>query len=249
MISYFEIYHYPCVDSTNQTLRDLEKRQAHSGTVVIADEQMAGRGSHKRRWVSPKGGLYFSVLLKGRSNRPVTDLSLLGAVVLSRVIRQLVPHRDQGIKWPNDYLIEAKKVAGVLAESTGQADHVILGIGINLWLDLEIKQTIPSAAFAAGSLGEFVDAPFNVNQVMQSALNALFEVYEKYLNVGFEAIREEWHEAFWFQGKKIRYVDSSCQSAVLEGIAEGIDAWGRLMLRDQSGKEHAIVAGDVECYW
>jgi BirA family biotin operon repressor/biotin-[acetyl-CoA-carboxylase] ligase len=125
------------VDSTNRYLRALAEEGAESGTLVMADRQTAGRGRLDRRFDSPEGGLYMSLLLRGRCKS--TDLALLtaeAAVAAARAIEALAPSLSVGIKWVNDLYVGGKKLAGILAESSllpsGELDYAIVGIGVNL---------------------------------------------------------------------------------------------------------------------
>ena len=125
------------VDSTNRYLRALAEGGAAHGTLVVADRQTAGRGRLDRRFESPLGGLYLSVLLRPTSG--VLDTTLLtasAALAAAEAIEAAVPSLRIGIKWVNDLYIDGKKLAGILCESVlspeGGAAYAIVGIGVNL---------------------------------------------------------------------------------------------------------------------
>lgn len=137
-VSRDNIYVYPSIDSTNTQCKRLAMDGAVDGTVVVAEEQTAGRGRRGRSFQSPQGlGLYLSALWRPRCE-PVQLLPLtsLAAVAVSRAIEQVTGVKA-AIKWPNDLLLRDKKIAGILTEmalegESGQIDYVVLGVGINV---------------------------------------------------------------------------------------------------------------------
>ena len=130
------LFYFPAVDSTNGTLRELARRGAGEGTTVVAEQQFRGRGRRGRQWFSPAGGgIYLSLLARPKlSPTKCTGITLLTAAAVGRAIENLsglIPE----IKWPNDLLLEGRKVCGILAESGGddkEKRYLILGIGINV---------------------------------------------------------------------------------------------------------------------
>jgi BirA family biotin operon repressor/biotin-[acetyl-CoA-carboxylase] ligase len=157
-----ELIHLASVDSTNRYLRGLAENGAAHGTLVLADRQTAGRGRLDRRFDSPEGGLYMSLLL-----RPTADacdlglLTALAAVSAARAIEASVPSLAVGIKWVNDLYVGGKKLAGILSEAAlspcGGAAFVIVGIGINLKGDVlspELGAIATSVEEAGGEVPE-----------------------------------------------------------------------------------------------
>lgn len=118
-----KIYRYGEVGSTQKIAKKLAENGAEEGTVVVADLQKEGRGRLDRKWISPIGGLYFSVIL-----RMDVRLPLISAVAVAKTLKKF--GLDAKIKWPNDILIKNKKIAGILIECFN--DHAVLGIGINM---------------------------------------------------------------------------------------------------------------------
>lgn len=153
----FQIHHYETVSSTNDLLKAMTG--APEFTVIVADEQTAGRGRRSRSWHSSAGdGLYLSLLLCPRNEKaPLSLLSLAAAISVAETIRG-IPVRGVDIKWPNDVLIHDLKVSGILIEGSstgGQASRVIVGIGVNLnakSFPAELAETATSLFLESGKL-------------------------------------------------------------------------------------------------
>ena len=190
------IYHlverFQTLSSTNEYLKRLAESGAPEGTVIIAEEQTAGKGRLGRSWVSPQGGAWFSLLLKPSiSVEQVGCISVLIAVSLAKALRERwgVP---VGVKWPNDLYVNNKKLGGILVElgSHGkQIEWLIAGIGINVNNELPEGTRVPATSLArelgrAIALEEFFDV----------ALEALAREYERFLVEGFEFVRNAWAE-------------------------------------------------------
>jgi BirA family biotin operon repressor/biotin-[acetyl-CoA-carboxylase] ligase len=130
------IYFFKVLNSTNDKAREMYRAGAEEGTVVLAETQTQGRGTKGRRWVSPKGGIYLSIIFSPRIE--TKDLATLPCVLALGVIRAIVktdPPIRPTIKWPNDVYLGKKKVAGILVETEtigGEVKSAILGVGINL---------------------------------------------------------------------------------------------------------------------
>lgn len=139
-----QLIHYPTLDSTNDEARRLIKQGAGEGVVVLAGTQTRGRGKPGSRWLSPRGNLYFSAVLKPyRNPRELAPITLLGALA-ARALLVRVAGLPVTIKWPNDLLVHGRKIGGVLTERV-PAGHLIIGIGINL-------QVVPRAVRRATSV-------------------------------------------------------------------------------------------------
>ena len=118
-----KIYYYRDVESTQKIAKKLIEDNAEEETVVVADMQKEGRGRLDRKWISPVGGLYFSIILKMDARLP-----LISSIAVTKTLKKI--GLDAKIKWPNDILIKNRKVAGILIECIN--DYAILGIGINV---------------------------------------------------------------------------------------------------------------------
>jgi len=239
-----KFHYFKELDSTNSYAWRLADKGAPEGEVVISEYQANGRGRLGRSWVSPPYlNLYFSVIL--RPNLAPTDapqLTLMTAVALADTIGAFVP-KPALIKWPNDILLEDKKVAGVLAESSCSStriEFVILGIGINVNFAREsmpdsIRQRATSLLDAAGhAIGR--------EDLLRRLIQDLDRCYGILEEDGFSPIAARWKSRFGLQGHRVR-VNMIDQS--FSGEAIGIDRDGALLVKTNDGTVARVIAGDV----
>lgn len=230
--------------STSDVLERLARDGVPEGMVIFAETQTRGRGRLGRNWVSPAGkGLWFSVLLRPPLRpQAATRLTVAAAVALVRAIRTELPLAPE-IKWPNDIMIQGRKIAGVLTELTGELDsvrHVSLGIGINV--NLESADFPPGVAGTATSLrialGRTVDRP----ALAAAILRELDEAYAAILEDRFAALADEWSDACITLG---RAVTVTAGQRRIVGRAESLDEEGALLVRTEYGHLERVVGGDV----
>lgn len=230
--------------STNDVIEKLARDGVKEGVVVFAESQTKGRGRLGRKWISPPHkGLWFSVLLRP-DLRPqaTTQLTVAAVTALARAIQgqtRLTPD----IKWPNDILINGKKVAGILTELTAELDHVkhvILGIGIDVNLtaaDLpaDLRKIATSLKIEAG---QSVSRP----DLAAAMLRELDRDYARACGGQFEQVADEWEERCTTIGHDvtIRMGDRA-----ITGRAESLDDDGALLVRTQHGHLERIIGGDV----
>ncbi len=237
---------FDTIDSTNVHAARRAREGVAEGTLVLAERQTAGRGRLGRSWVSPaRVNLYASFVLRPRlAPADAPQLALAAAVAVARALTPLVADRPGrvAIKWPNDCLLDGKKVAGILTEMDAEVDRVrsvVLGIGVNLNAPArafppELRATATSVLLATGAR---VDRPR-----FAAALCATLEaVYDRVVREGFAAIAPEWESYSCLTGREVT-VDGSGRRST--GIVRGIDPGGRLMLATADGEER-IMAGDV----
>ncbi len=213
------------VESTNQVARALAEEGAAHGTVVVAARQTAGRGRQGRAWESPVGALLLSMVI-----RPGAEplLPLRAGLAVARVVGP-----KARVKWPNDVLLEGRKVAGILVEAQGEA--VVLGIGLNVAVDLA---HLPSEVAArAGSLSLPQEAIPQVRDRLLSELHVALGGAPE-LMVAALAARDA------LAGQAVRWESGGAGSA-LEGVAEGIEPTGHLRVRDEAGTVHVLDGGEV----
>ncbi|SHJ96541.1 BirA family transcriptional regulator, biotin operon repressor / biotin-[acetyl-CoA-carboxylase] ligase [Malonomonas rubra DSM 5091] len=231
----------PELDSTNARARQLAEEDAAEGTVVIADRQSAGRGRLGRCWESPSAvNLYCSILL--RPQIPVQQapqLTFLSAVAVAETLQQLY-RIDAKVKWPNDVLVDGKKIAGLLNEmnaETEQIHFVILGIGVNL--NMSTEQFPEELNYPATSVlietGQQVDRPAFVRALLQ----LLDDYYGEFLQQGFVSIRRRWETLCDMMSQRVS-VDNS-----MFGTVVGLDSDGALRLQLDDGHIERVMAGDV----
>ena len=231
--------------STNTVAAKLGEEGAAEGTVVLAESQVRGKGRLGRVWMSPPGtNLYCSVLLRPPilpSNAPqLTFLSVVAVVRAIRFCSKLTPV----IKWPNDILVNGNKVAGLLNEMTAETDRVatvVLGIGVNL--NMAREQFPDDLRHPASSL--FLESGVRVDRIAftRNLLEALDELYDRYLAGGYPEIRDEWLSCCGIIGKRVCVSDTATPERV--GLARGIDENGALLLELCDGTVERVYSGDV----
>jgi BirA family biotin operon repressor/biotin-[acetyl-CoA-carboxylase] ligase len=224
---------YPSIGSTNDRAAELAKEGSPHGTLIIAEEQTAGRGrAGSRWWTNKKAGLALSVVLRPKGQTSVGMLTGLGAVAASEAIEQL--GGDPKIKWPNDVLLGDKKVAGILAEGAWTADrleYAVLGIGVNV----RSESLPPSASFPATSLDDEMGHEVNGNALLASILRRLDWWSEQLPHPDLIAAWE----------KRLAYVNKSVAYDVgAQGVIVGLSSEGELILNTAGGSQVKISAGE-----
>ena len=241
-----QIYLFGEVTSTNEVLRNLAKAGARDGTVVLAESQTAGRGRLGKTWFSPFGvNLYASVLFRpaiGPTEAPV--FSFIASLALADAIRAL--GFPAAIKWPNDVLVEGKKVAGVLAElstSEDRLDYLILGVGVNLNVEHKaLLAALGEAGRAAGSLRDFGGKDVDRNAFAASFLNFLDEWLLVYRDRGGTALLKAWRDRDILTGRRVQVRE---ERITFEGRALGVHADGQLVVEDSKGLTRKVATGEV----
>ncbi|GMB07902.1 biotin--[acetyl-CoA-carboxylase] ligase [Thermolongibacillus altinsuensis] len=241
----WNVYYEESVPSTQKIAHKLAYDGAEEGTLVIAEEQTAGRGRLDRSWHSPKGtGIWMSLILRPAiPPQQAPQLTLLAAVAVSQGIQEvtgLVPD----IKWPNDILLNGKKAVGILTELQADPDQVhavIVGIGINV---NQTREHFPSElASTATSLALEAGKPVNRAQLVQMILSKFETLYDQYLQHGFSPIKLLWEGYAVTIGKE---VVARTLSGTVSGVALGITDTGTLKLRTKDGDIHYIYSADIE---
>ena len=232
------VIYYPSLTSTMEAARQAAQRGAAGGTVVIAGEQTAGKGRIGRTWLSPKGSLALSVILYP-SVAHLHFLIMLASLAVVHSIKEVTGLKSQ-IKWPNDVLINGKKVCGILVENGvrgNTVDYAIIGIGVNVNLKIsDFPEILSTATSLSHELGKDVSLPAVARQL-------LAEVDKLYLALPAGGpIYEEWRNSLATLGETVR-VKSGAN--VYEGIAETVASDGSLLLRQPDSSLVKIASGDV----
>src|SRR5690625_4767087 len=229
------IIHKKTTVSTQSDAHQLAHERADHGTVIIANEQTGGKGRQERNWHSSKNqGIWMSIILKP-SILPyeAPQLTLLTATVLADVMSEITNLQPQ-IKWPNDVLINNKKVAGILTEMQAEQDHiryVVIGMGINV--NQEKKDFPKNIEEKASSLRIEADKEWPIQQIVQHILEAFEEQYQKYIENGFPNVKNKWESYGYRIGELIEVITSNEKwEATFLGIAED----GALLLKLKSGE-------------
>jgi len=232
------------VDSTNDLAKELAANGAVEGTVVVAETQTAGRGRLGREWISPKGGLYFSVVLKPdvRAGEAV-KLVFVASLAVAKVLRELYGLRVE-TKWPNDVLVDGRKVCGILTEmnTTGETvNFVVVGIGINANFDVEKVFPEPLKKVTT-SLENELNRKVRLEELFTALLERLENVYDQFIREGFGPVLKEWRMYAGFLGRR---VEVTSQTERLHGLALNVDQDGALTLKLEDGTVKRIFVGDV----
>jgi BirA family transcriptional regulator, biotin operon repressor / biotin---[acetyl-CoA-carboxylase] ligase len=239
------IQYEEAVESTQKVAQRLANENVPEGTVVIAEEQLSGKGRLGRQWHSPKfTGIWMSLILRPNIPLPkAPQLTLLTAVAVVQAIEDqtgLVPE----IKWPNDILINGKKLTGILTELQAEADQIhsiIIGIGINVNQKI---QDFPSELHPiATSLSIETGEKISRASLIRSIFTKFEKLYMCYLDEGFLPIKLLWESYAVSIGKHIK---ARTLTAVIEGKALGITDEGVLQIEDESGKIHHVYSADIE---
>ena len=232
------VRYYQSTASTMDDAAQWARDGADEGAVVVAETQTASRGRLGRRWVSDSGNLYFSALFRPDVNA-LPLLSPLAGVAVARAVRQtagLYP----AIKWPNDVMIDGRKVAGILAESAlsgSKIEHAIVGVGVNITLDTSAD---PEIADTAASLNQLADADVDRAELLRRILQHLDALYLD-LNRGRSPI-PEWRRWLDTLGQRVTVTHHGDAHT---GLAEDIDEHGNLLLRTDAGQLLTLAAGDI----
>ncbi|MDP2767642.1 MAG: biotin--[acetyl-CoA-carboxylase] ligase [Candidatus Methanoperedens sp.] len=236
------IHYFKETESTNTIAREIAS-SVEEGTVVIAESQTGGRGRLGRKWLSPEGGIWLSIILKPRIQPLYAPrITLLAGVSVAKTIRSI--GLQARIKWPNDVLINEKKVCGILTEIGAEMDMVdycVVGIGIDANVDTE---SFPEEfRESSTSLKKELGSAINRVEFVQRLLSEFESLYLKFQNEGFPSILEEWRNMSATIGE---WVKITTQTKTIYGEAIGVDNEGALILETSEGQLEKIVAGNCE---
>jgi len=232
------VIYYPRVTSTNELAKQEAQRGAADGTVVIADEQTAGKGRLKRVWLSPKGSVALSIILYP-SVVYLSSLIMVASLAVVHSIGAVTGLKPQ-LKWPNDVLVNGRKVCGILIENSVRGNivnYAIIGIGVNVNLRLsDFPEILPTATSLSDELGRDVLR-------LELIRRLLVEIEKLYLALPTGgSIYQEWRDNLITLGKRVHIKSGKTD---YEGIAESVAVDGSLLLRHPDGSLTKIVAGDV----
>jgi len=229
------IHYFPEIGSTMDAARELAKKGAREGTIVIAEAQTRGRGRLSREWLSPEGGIYFTLVLRARiSPACAPRINLMASVAVADTIRKLFGLKAE-LKWPNDVLIGGRKVCGILAEMDAEMDVVnFVNVGIGINANTSIPQFEKTATSLKDTLGREVPR--------KEFLRALLAEIERRQALLMEAdLLEEWKKLSVTLNKNVRIVSLGEE---VTGQATDIDATGALVVRSKDGSLRTVLVGD-----
>ena len=238
-------YHFKSIDSTNKKAKELAEVGCPHGTLVTAESQLAGIGRRGRSWSSEENtGIYMTMVLRPQIEVAQTSmLTLVAAVAVAKAIEKQVDMtcNQPYIKWPNDIVINKKKVCGILTELSLKGttmDYLVIGIGINVLnqnFPEEIKETASSLLLETGKEIE-----------KESLIEDVWEAFERYYelflkNKNLSALQTEYEALLINKNEKVKVLDPLGE---FEGIARGITPTGELIV-ETDGKEVLVSAGEV----
>jgi len=235
----FSIYYLETCSSTQDVADSLAREGVSEGTVVISEKLTRGRGRMGRHWIADKGGLWLSIVFRPKEMRYIHLMSIAVGVAVANTIKQLL-NIDAKVKWPNDILVNDKKVAGILVEGKVEADRVhylVVGIGINVNNDLpeELKEN-------ATTLKEIIGRQIPRVPILITLLKNIDEIYRELSRDAKERVLDLWRSLSATIGRMVKVITHGEE---IIGIAEDIDRDGSLIIRKPDGSKTKIYAGDV----
>ena len=234
---------YDCVASTNGVAKAAGEAGAPHGFVAVADSQSAGRGRRGREWVSPKGvNLYFTILLRPEIlPQKASMLTLVMAHAVAAALERETG-KEAGIKWPNDIIMEGRKVCGILTELSLERDYIhylVIGVGINVGAQ-EFPEELRDKAV---SLEQACGRPADRARLFQYVMEAFEADYESFMRAGdLTSLLESYNARLVNRDACVRVLDPKGQ---WEGIARGITSTGELAVEREGGEIAYVYAGEV----
>ena len=237
------IVYFDATDSTNVQAKRLAEAHAPHGTLVVSDRQDGGKGRRGRSWASPSGvGIWMSLILRPEIAPSSASMLTLAAALAVREGIQEETGLSPLIKWPNDLVLNGKKICGILTEMSTELmeiQYVITGIGINVnqrEFPPEIRDTATSLSLEAGR-------SFRRSSLIAAILKAFEKDYEAFLKTGdLSLLLEEYNACLVNRGKEVCILDPSGE---YRAVAEGIDESGSLLVTLPDGTRREIISGEV----
>lgn len=238
-----EVLYFDTIDSTNTKAQELAEKGYPSGTLVVADKQESGKGRRGRSWVSPSGtGIFMTLMIKPDINpNNASMLTLVAALAVAKAITS-VTGEEALIKWPNDIVVNSKKVCGILTEMNAQFDyinHIVVGIGINVHnksFPEEISQMASSLMIEAGG------KRFHRAQIIAETMSYFEQYYDTFLKTqDLSALVREYDELLVNMNKAVRVLDPK---EPFDGKAMGITPKGELIV-DTWESRKLVSSGEV----
>lgn len=238
-----EVLYFDTIDSTNTKAQELAEKGYQSGTLVVADKQESGKGRRGRSWVSPSGtGIFMTLMIKPDINpNNASMLTLVAALAVAKAITS-VTGEEALIKWPNDIVVNGKKVCGILTEMNAQFDyinHIVVGIGINVHNESfpeEISQMASSLMIEAGG------KRFHRAQIIAETMSYFEQYYDTFLKTqDLSALVREYDELLVNRNKSVRVLDPK---EPFDGKAMGITPKGELIV-DTWESRKLVSSGEV----
>jgi len=230
--------------STNDLAKKLAGYGVDEGTVVIAETQKAGRGRLGRRWFSPMGGLWFSVVLRPKLRvSEALRLVFVAGLAVAETLHELYGLSVE-TKWPNDVLLNKRKICGILSEmntSGGKVNSAIVGIGVNV--NFDVRESLPKELWqAVTSLENELHRRVRLEDLFKSLLENLEKEYDLLINGDYIRVLDDWKRYASFLGHEVE-VTSDSESVC--GSAIDVDFEGALIIKLKCGSTKRVIVGDV----
>ena len=229
------IFHFQELETTMDKAKSLAKNNAPHLSVVIAENQTIGRGRLNRKWISSKGGLWFTLILKPETPPPLSYIyNFAASLSLSKTLRRLFDI-NVSVKWPNDLLLNGKKLVGLLSEMETRGDMVeFINIGIGINVNNQPQKYEPKAI----SLKDVLNKTVSRRLILETFLD---DFKNRIQIIDCQKIIELWKEQTSTIGSQVRI---ETISDIFEGLAVDVDESGALMVKDKTGKIKKIIYGD-----
>ena len=241
-----KVYYFDSIDSTQNQALKIANEPENNGAVIIAATQTGGKGRTGRKWISPKGGIWFSIILHPKFDISITTLfPIASSLALSKAIENTFEITPE-LKWPNDLTIKSKKIAGILVDAAFESNKIeslVLGVGINFNVDIKaIKKTLKDTPnfYGVASLSE-QNKKVKPIQLVQNFFVELEKIYELLNKKQTKKIILEWTKRSSTLGKN---VEINTTDGKIKGKATKIDEDGALIISNKS-KTYKVIAGDV----
>jgi BirA family biotin operon repressor/biotin-[acetyl-CoA-carboxylase] ligase len=229
------IHYFSELPSTMDTAKDLARKNCPDFTVVVAGRQTQGRGRLNRQWVSDDGGLYFTLVLRPDIPVPISSrVNFLASLTLARVLRDMY-RIEAAVKWPNDILVDDRKLSGMLSELEAEADRVF---SINIGMGINVNNDPTGVEAGAISLKTILGRESSRIKLLSGFLD---EFEDRLKNAEFENVISEWKRYTVTLQRQVRIVT---RREVTEGLAVDVDENGALVLELSDGTKKIIVYGD-----
>jgi BirA family biotin operon repressor/biotin-[acetyl-CoA-carboxylase] ligase len=239
-------YYFDSIGSTQEQALKIADEPENNGSVVIAATQTGGKGRAGRKWISPKGGIWFSIILHPKFDISITTLfPIASSLALAKAIENTFEITPE-LKWPNDLTIKGKKVAGILVDAafeSNKIENLVLGVGINFDIDVKaIEKTLKGTPnfYGVSSLNEHNKKTKPI-QLVQNFFVELEKIYELLNKKQTKKIISEWTKRSSTIGKN---VEINTEEGKIKGKATKIDEDGALIISNKN-KTEKVIAGDI----
>jgi len=241
-----QAYYFDSIDSTQNQALKMADDPANNGTVIIASKQTGGKGRAGRKWVSPKGGIWLSIILQPKFDISITTLfPIASALALSNALEKTLKISPE-LKWPNDLTIKGKKIAGMLVDASlesNRIENIVLGVGINFDIDVKQIEKILKGSPNFYGVTSLCEQKIKVKpiQLVQTFFVELEKICDLLNTKQTKKIISEWTKRSSTIGKK---VELDTRDGKIKGKAIKIDDDGALLVSDNN-KIIRIIAGDI----